>query len=221
MTSVSQRCEAVRQRIIRACDAAGRDPASVDLLPVSKYQPIEKILEVKALGFSEFGENYVQEGSRKAIECPDARFILIGPLQRNKAKPALQHFSEIMTVDRAELAQRLRHIAHELGVSRPVWIQLNLWDETTKQGGCREDELASVVESLENDPMLPLKGLMAIPPPDQTGVFKEMDRLRDEWQDRLGKRLLLSMGMSDDLEQAILAGSNQVRIGTAIFGDRS
>jgi len=221
MIELPSRVEALRARIQKACEACDRLPGSVELLPVSKRQPLEFIQAASPLGFASFGENYVQEGLAKAQACPDLSFVLIGPLQRNKAKQALQHFTEIMTVDRPDLALRLRHLSAELQLSRGIWIQVDLWGEETKRGGCSEAGLLALIQSLEADPRLPIQGFMAIPPPDLPGAFHDMARLRETWQERLGQHLRLSMGMSDDLEEAILAGSDQVRIGTAFFGERA
>jgi len=218
--SLPRRIGDLRARIQRACDAVGRDPASVELLPVSKRHPATLIREAAGLGFTRFGENYVQEGSDKAVALPELSFVLLGPLQRNKAKPALQHFAELQSLDRPELAERLRRLAEELGVVRPVWIQADLWDEGTKLGGCTEADLPALLEALGDDARLPLRGLMAIPPPEDEGAFAQMAALRDRLQQDLGRPLLLSMGMSDDLEAAIAAGTDQIRIGTAFFGER-
>lgn len=219
--NLADRIEGLRARIRRACEAANRDPAGVELLPVSKKQPLALIREAAGLGFSRFGENYVQEGADKAAAAPDLAFVLIGPLQRNKAKPALQHFAEIQSLDRPELADRLRRLAEELDVVRPVWIQVDLWDEATKLGGCTGADLPALLEALGDDPRLPLRGLMAIPPPEDEGAFTQLAALRDRLQQDLGRPLRLSMGMSADLEAAVKAGSDQIRIGTAFFGERS
>jgi pyridoxal phosphate enzyme (YggS family) len=218
--SLTERIEGLRARIRRACEAADRDPGSVELLPVSKKQPLALIQEAAALGFGRFGENYVQEGADKAAAAPDLAFVLLGPLQRNKAKPALQHFAEIQSLDRPELAERLRHLAGELGVVRPVWIQVDLWGEATKLGGCAEADLPQLLAALDGDPHLPLRGLMAIPPPDDEAAFTQLAVLRERLQQELGLPLRLSMGMSADLEAAVKAGSDQIRIGTAFFGER-
>lgn len=220
MKDIRERLAALQARIARACEDCGRAASSVELLPVSKHQPADCVQAAAHEGFRTFGENYVQEGAAKAAALPELRFVLIGPLQRNKAKPALQHFSELMTLDRPELALRLRHLAQELDVVRPVWIQVDLWDEATKMGGCTEAVLPALVEALAGDLRLPLQGFMTIPPPDLPAAFSQVSELRDRWQQRLGKALRLSMGMSGDLEEAIRAGSDQVRIGTAIFGAR-
>lgn len=221
MMALADRVQLLRERIDRACVSCGRDPGSVELLPVSKRQPAELIRSAAELGFRTFGENYVQEGSAKAERMPDLRFVLIGPLQRNKAKPALERFQEIMTVDRVELALRLRHLAGELDLSRRIWLQVDLWDEATKMGGCSAQDVETILEALDGDPRLVFEGFMAIPPPGYSQGFLDLARLRDQWQQRLGHALRLSMGMSDDLEEAVAAGSDQVRIGTAFFGARA
>ena len=218
--SLAARVATLQARIQRACEAAGRDSASLELLPVSKRQPLALIRAAAELGFRRFGENYVQEGADKANAAPDLAFLLLGPLQRNKAKAALQHFTELQSLDRPDLVERLRRLAVELDVVRPVWIQVDLWDEATKLGGCSETDLPALLHALGGDPRLPLQGLMAIPPPDQVGAFAQLAGLRDRLQQELGQPLRLSMGMSGDLEAAIAAGSNQIRIGTAFFGER-
>ena len=219
--SLGTHIEDLRARIQRACEIAGREAASIELLPVSKKQPMALIKEAAAFGFTRFGENYVQEGADKAAAAPDLSFVLLGPLQRNKAKPALQSFAEIQSIDRPELAERLGRLADELDVIRPVWIQVDLWDEATKLGGCTEADLPEVIAALGGDARLPLRGFMAIPPPEDESAFTQMAALRDRVQQELGQPLRLSMGMSGDLEAAIAAGSDQIRIGTAFFGERS
>lgn len=221
MTEIEDRIRALKARIQRACEDSGRDPAAVELLPVSKHQDLALVREASRSGFHRFGENYVQEGASKAEAAPDLEFILLGPLQRNKVRQALKAFQEIQTLDRPELAQRMRRIAQEEGLLRPVWIQVDLWDEASKAGGCSEKELPLVIQALDEDPALPLQGFMALPPPGEASAFQEMALLRGKWQEDLGIRLKLSMGMTGDFEAAISAGSDQVRIGTAFFGERS
>jgi len=220
MSPLAERVAQLRLRLNRACEAAGREPSAVELLPVSKRHPLALVREAAALGFTTFGENYVQEGLQKALDAPDLRFVLIGPLQRNKARAALAHFHELMTIDRPELATRLRLLAGELDVVRGVWLQVDLWGEATKVGGCDEAGLAAVLDALGEDPRLPVQGFMAIPPPEDAQAFRTLAGLRAGWEQQLGRRLRLSVGMSADLEQAIAAGSDQVRIGTAFFGSR-
>ena len=148
MTELAERVARLRARILAACESCDRSPEAIELLPVSKRQPQAFIAEALALGFTRFGENYVQEGAAKAAALPQARFLLIGPLQRNKVKAALQNFHEILSLDRPDLAERLRRLAEELDLVRPVWIQLELWGEATKAGGCSAEELPSVIAAL-------------------------------------------------------------------------
>lgn len=220
MSPLAERIARIRARIRQACEACGRDPETVELLPVSKFQEVALIQEAASLGFATFGENYVQEALQKIPQAPGCGFVLIGPLQRNKAKVALANFREIMTLDRPELATRLRHLAAELDLTRPVWIQVDLWGEATKIGGAGEDDLEAIFTALEADPRLPVQGFLAIPPPENSRAFLRMAELREQWQQRTGRHLRLSMGMSGDLEEAVRAGSDQVRIGTAFFGGR-
>lgn len=220
MSDLAARIARLEARILRACEEAGRDRPSVELLPVSKHQPLDLIREAMALGYRRFGENYVQEGVGKAEALPEASFLLLGPLQRNKTRPALTRFKELLSVDRQPLAQRLAAQAVELEVECPVWIQVDLWEEATKQGGCPPSELEGLIRLLAECPALPLLGFMALPPPGFPEAFHQMAGLRETWQDRLGRPLRLSMGMSDDLESAIRAGSDQIRVGTAFFGTR-
>ncbi|MDE3246741.1 MAG: YggS family pyridoxal phosphate-dependent enzyme [Acidobacteriota bacterium] len=221
MTGMFGRLRVLRDRIAQACGRCGRDPADIELLPVSKRQSMDAVREAVAHGFYSFGENYVQEGVAKHLEMPELKFNLIGPLQRNKAKVALLHFAEIQTLDRVDLAARLVRLAEELRTERGVWIQMDLWDEPTKAGGCPEAELPAILSELGQSGLLKLRGFMAIPPPGLDAAFAEMAKLRERWRQKTGLPLLLSMGMSSDLEAAIEAGSDQIRIGTALFGERA
>ena len=220
MNGFKERLVGIRSRIAVAAETCGRDPGSVSILAVSKFHPIESLQEAMECGITHFAENYVQEAVSKSVALPGATFALSGPLQRNKAKLALQHFCELMTVDRPELASRLLRLAEELDICRNVWIQIDLWDEASKLGGCPPECLQSLLDALENSPRLPIKGFMAIPPMGLVTAFSDLAIFREDWQQRIGQRLLLSMGMSDDIEEAVLAGSDQVRIGTALFGER-
>ena len=220
MSGLAARVARLETRIRRACEAAGRDPAGVELLPVSKRQPLELIREAAGLGFGRFGENYVQEALVKIQAAPDLQFALIGPLQRNKARSALLHFRQIMTVDRPELASRLRLLAAELDLVRTLWLQVDLWDEATKVGGAGASGLEPIFAALAADPRLPVEGFMAIPPPEFPEAFQALSDLREDWQQKMGRPFRLSMGMSGDMEEAIRAGSDQIRIGTAFFGSR-
>lgn len=220
MNNILKRIQRLQTRIQKACELNQRDYEQIELLPVSKYQPLAIIQRVSELGFTKFGENYIQEGIQKANAAKNLQFVLIGPLQRNKAKQALINFQEIMTVDRPELVERLKYLADQLNLVRKIWIQVNLWSETTKVGGCIASDIKTIFQTLNYDKNLPIVGFMVIPPPNNFQAFNNMADIRDIWQQKLGRRLLLSMGMSADLEQAIASGSDQVRIGSALFGDR-
>ena len=220
MNNILERIQKLQTRIYKACEINQRDYEQIKLLPVSKHQPLAAIQKVSELGFTKFGENYIQEGIQKANADKNLQFVLIGPLQRNKAKQALINFQEIMTVDRPELVEKLKYLAEQLNLIRKIWIQVNPWSEATKVGGCSASDIKTIFQALNYDKNLPVVGFMAIPPPNNLQAFNNMANIRDVWQQKLGQHLLLSMGMSADLEQAIASGSDQVRIGSALFGDR-
>ncbi len=214
-------------RIAGAAVAAGRDPAEVRLLAVSKTWPAESVREAAAAGQRAFGENYVQEGVAKVEALADLglEWHFIGPLQSNKTRLVANRFAWVHSIDRLKIAERL---AEQRDVHLPpldVCIQVNVSGEASKSGVAPADlpELARAVASL---PRLRLRGLMAIPEPTpdvalQRARFASLRMLRDELN-AAGLGLdTLSMGMSDDLEAAIAEGSTMVRVGTAIFGARA
>ena len=220
----------VRQRIEQAAAAAGRDPRSVTLLAVSKTFPAEDIARAAALGQTAFGENYVQEAVDKIAalrpDWPALQWHFIGPLQSNKTRDVAAHFDWVHSIDRLKLAQRLND---QRPADRPplqVCIQVNVDSETTKSGVRPEDAsaLAAAVAAL---PRLRLRGLMGIPgaragTAAQREPFARLRKLRDAIAAEHGLTLdTLSMGMSADLEAAILEGATLVRVGSAIFGARS
>ncbi len=220
------RLDALRGRIRAACEASGRDPASVRVLPVTKTHPAACAAMAHAFGFEAVGENRVQEAAQKRPLCPsDLRWELIGHLQSNKAKAALQAFDVIQSVDSAELAARLGRLAAELGVTREVLIQVNAGRDPAKFG-CELEEAPAVLEAAMAWPALRVKGLMAVAPlSDDPAVadrtFQELRLCRDRLADRSGLPLPeLSMGMSGDLESAVAAGSTCLRVGSALFGAR-
>jgi len=215
---LEQRLHAVRERIRSASERAGRDPASIVLVAVTKVFPAAAIREAYALGLREFGENYVQEFEQKVPELRDlagARFHLIGHLQSNKARRAAEIFEAIDTVDSARLAQRLE----ESGRALEVMIEVKLSPEQAKSGAAPE-ELPGLIDAIRRCPYLKLEGLMTMPPwsenPEHSRPF--FRRLRE----LAGRHGLsgLSMGMSHDLEAAIEEGATAVRVGTALFGKR-
>lgn len=220
------RCEGVLARIQAACARAGRDPASVRLLPVTKTHPVEAALLAYGFGLRAVGENRVQEAAQKRPSTPaDLRWELIGHLQSNKAKQALQAFDVIQSVDSPELATRLGRLAGEMGLRREVLLQVNSGEDPAKFG-CDLAEAPRLLEAALAQSALVVKGLMAIAPlSDDPAVadrtFAELRLCRDALADRFGVALPeLSMGMSGDLESAVAAGSTCVRVGSALFGSR-
>lgn len=226
MNDLRAKLEAVHSRIGKACRAAGRDPAQVRLLAVSKGHPATAVRELHQAGQDAFGENYVQEALAKQAELGTSRieWHFIGPLQSNKTAEVASAFSWAQSVDRERLLHRLsRQRSPHL---RPlnVCLQVNIDREPQKAGACPEDipALAALAASL---PGLRLRGLMAIPKEagpehDPAESFAAVARLYRGLQDRGFDLDTLSLGMSGDLEQAIAAGSTLVRVGTDLFGPR-
>ena len=218
MATISGNLQGVKARIERAAQAAGRDPASVTLLAVSKTHPVDRIREASAAGQRSFGENYVREALEKMDALHALEWHLIGPLQSNKSRLVAERFQWVQTVDRARIATRLSEQRPAHLPSLNVLLQVNISEERTKSGvqAAQVHALAAAVAPL---PRLKLRGLMAIPAPGDHLGFDRMKKLFDELQAAFALDTL-SMGMSDDMEAAIAAGSTMVRIGTAIFGER-
>ncbi len=218
MATIAENLQAVRARIERAARAAGRDPATVTLLAVSKTHPVARIEEARAAGQRAFGENYVQDAAPKMDALPGLEWHLIGPLQSNKARIAAERFDWIQTVDREKIASRLSEHRPVHLAALNVLIQVNISAEPTKSGAAPEDvlRLAKAVAGL---PRLRLRGLMAIPRPGDVSGFSKLKRLFDELKGAFAMDTL-SIGMSEDFEAAIAHGSTMVRVGTAIFGER-
>jgi pyridoxal phosphate enzyme (YggS family) len=228
VTAISESLAEQQKRIARAAERAGRDPASVRLIAVSKTKPASLIREAYEAGQRDFGENYVQELVKKADELrdlPDLRFHLIGHLQRNKVKQVAGLVSAVHSVDSVRLAHELgkRAESERAGKKLQVLVEVNVGGEESKSGAS-EAELDEVLAAVESAPLLELRGLMTVPPitEDPEGsrpYFEHLARLRDE---RGGAARLpeLSIGMSHDLEVAIACGATYVRVGTAIFGAR-
>ena len=227
--AIAARRDAILRRIARAAERTGRDPGAVALLAVTKTHPAEVVRLAARAGLTRFGENRVAEGTAKiaalAGEWPGIEWRLIGPLQTNKAKPALQYFSVIESLDRERLAARLEGLLAAEGRRLPVLLEVNLGAEETKSGSSPQLAGALASSALAN-PHLEVRGLMAVPPftEDPEGArpyFKRLREIRDRLADRFGKPFPeLSMGMSHDFEVAVEEGSTQVRLGTALFGPR-
>ena len=228
MSHYEKAWQAVLQRIETACRAAGRAAGSVQLLAVSKVFPAEVVRAVHALGQRSFGENYVQEAAAKReslSELTDVEWHLIGPLQSNKTAVAAEVFDWIESVDRTKIAQRL---SDQRPKSRPplsVCVQVNASGEASKSGVAPDDAVA-LARAVAGLPRLRLRGIMGIPAPTSDlaiarAQFRVLRECFDGCRDAGLAVDTLSMGMSADLELAIAEGSTQVRVGTAIFGDRS
>ncbi len=225
-------CESLasaRQRLADATARAGRPADSVRLLAVSKTKPAERIREAWRLGQRDFGENYVQEALDKQValaDLPDIVWHFIGPLQSNKTRAVAEHFAWVHSVDREKVARRLNDQRPETLGPLNICLQVNVSDEATKSGA-RLAELTTLAQVVLDLPRLRLRGLMAIPAP-AAGLAAQREplaRLRQAFEDlraRFPEAPLdtLSMGMSDDLEAAVLEGATLVRLGSAIFGSR-
>ena len=229
-TEVAGNLAAIRERIRAACTRAGRDPGEVKLVGVTKTVPVERIREGIEAGIDIVGENYIQEAKRKreVLAGFPVCWHCIGHLQTNKVKTAIECCDWIETLDREALAIELDRRAEIAGRKVPVLIQVNIGGEETKSG-VRPDELSSFFKLVCGFDWLDVRGLMAIPPffdqPERVRpYFRQMrellDMLRQKslWPERLAE---LSMGMSGDFEAAIEEGATLVRIGTALFGNRS
>jgi pyridoxal phosphate enzyme (YggS family) len=226
MAAIDENLQAVRGAISQAARDAGRDPAQVALLAVSKTHPVAAIEAAHAAGQRAFGENYVQEalGKMDALAARGLEWHLIGPLQSNKTRPVAERFDWVHTVDRAKLARRLSE-ARPAGLPPlNVLIQVNVSGEASKSGIGLQDalELAREVAGL---PRLALRGLMAIPEPTDDLALQRarFAAVRGCFEQLRAAGLALdtlSMGMSHDMVSAIAEGATMVRIGTAIFGAR-
>jgi hypothetical protein len=226
MTTIALTLQAVRSRIERAAQAAGRSAAGISLLAVSKTFPESYIEDAFSAGQRAFGESYAQEGVKKitSLSHLPIDWHFIGPIQSNKTTLIAEHFAWVHSVDRARVASRL-------AASRPaalpplnVCIQINVSGEGSKSGVTPGEEraLARTIAAL---PGLRLRGLMAIPEPStdpalQRGRFALLRELKDSLLAEGHELDTLSMGMSDDLEAAIAEGATIVRVGTALFGGR-
>ena len=223
----SARAAAVRARIDAACRQAGRDPAEVELLAVTKNHPAAAAEFAARLGLRAVGENRVQEGvAKRAQTTARIAWELIGHLQSNKAALAAAHFDRIQSVDSAKLAGLLGRAATAQGRTLPVLLQVNAGADPAKFGA-EPDAAPGLLDAALAQPGLRVDGLMAIAPlSDDPAVaartFANLRELRDRLAAESGRPLaVLSMGMSGDLEAAIAAGSTLVRIGTALFGERA
>lgn len=229
MHNIADNLNRVHRQIQQIADRAGRDTKKIQLLAVSKGQPATAIRTAYELGQRHFGENYLQEALEKQQALSDLTDIcwhFIGPLQSNKTRKVAEHFDWVHSVDRYRVAERLSTQCSATRAPLNICLQVNIDDEPGKSGVSVE-QLSALADKVVELPHLHLRGLMCIPR-GQTGLQQQrrtfahlaaqMDTLRHSTP--LARLDTLSMGMSDDLEAAILEGATIVRIGTAIFGPR-
>ena len=227
MSTIKAAYQATLERIETALADAGRPPESVHLLAVSKTRPAEAVAQLAQLGQTAFGENYVSEGVAKIEELNhlDLDWHFIGPIQSNKTRAIAESFDWVHSVDRKKLITRLND---QRPTDRPplnVLIQVNL-DGEVQKAGCDPSEIPELANLIDQSPRLTLRGLMAIPAPraewvEQIEVFNTLAGHFEDLRRAHPSVDALSAGMSDDLEAAIAAGANWVRIGTALFGARA
>lgn len=226
--SLEDRLDQIRRRIAAACVKVGRAPAGVALLPISKTFDASVIREAVGLGLRRFGENKTQEVRQKAQVLADLglQWVLVGHLQTNKVRDAVRHAVELQSLDRLDLAQALDKRLQSQGRTLDVLIEVKTSGEPSK-AGLAPDELPQFLRQLQSMDTLRVKGLMtlAVNSADEQavrGCFRQLrlwrDRLHDEGFEQVQR---LSMGMSGDFELAIEEGSTEVRIGSALFGQRS
>ncbi len=227
MTTISANLQAVCTRIGDAARKCGRSPEEIKLLAVSKTWPASCVLAAVAAGQRMFGENYVQEGVDKVREIglPSLEWHFIGPLQSNKTRLVAETFHWVHSVDRFKIAERLSQQRPDSLPALQICLQVNISNEHTK-GGIPAEEVLPLAHRVASLPRLALRGLMAIPAPSsdfeqQRQAFRQL-RVAFEQLRTHGFALdTLSMGMSDDMEAAIQEGATLIRVGTAIFGERS
>jgi hypothetical protein len=231
MSVIAQNLQAVQARIAQAARAVSRDPHEVSLLAVSKTFGAEDIAAAIAAGQRAFGENYLQEALDKMaalstmLADTPITWHFIGPIQSNKTRPIAEHFDWVHSVDREKVAQRLADQRPEHLPPLNVCVQVNVSGEASKSGASF-NEAAAIARTVANLPRLRLRGLMAIPEPtndvaQQRAAFRQLRELYDALRAEGLPLDTLSMGMSGDLEAAIAEGATIVRVGTAIFGQRT
>ena len=219
--------EEVKSRIAAACERAGRDPADVEIIAVTKTHGVEVVKEAWDAGLRIVGENKVQEAAwKKPASVTGPMWHLIGHLQSNKVRKALELFDFFHSVDTAALADRMNQIAEGLGASPRILLEVNVSGEKSKSGMKPEDVEPTVRHIMEACPRLTVEGLMTMAPfsenpEDARPYFRKLRELRDATEKSLGVGLpRLSMGMSGDYEVAVEEGATWVRLGTVLFGER-
>jgi hypothetical protein len=224
--SLADNLTSLRQRIAAACARAGRDPAEVTLLAVSKGMSPDAVREATGLGLGLFGESKVQEAKAKIPLCPGRlRWQMIGHLQSNKCRDAVHCFEMIQSVDSLALAEEINKWADKQAKTMPVLLEVNLAGEFSKFG-FRPETLLADLDAINALPKIEIHGLMTMAPwspePEKARpIFRQLRELKARCEDKLGAPLPhLSMGMSGDFEVALEEGATIVRLGTALFGAR-
>lgn len=226
-TEVADRLAAIRERIGAACRRAGREPGEVTLIGAAKLQPLDRIRAARDAGLRVVGENRVQEAESKRAEIEGLEWHLIGPLQSNKARKAVELFTAVHSIDRPKIGRALDREAAKRDLRLTGFVEVNVGHEESKHGFDPEG-LAERVRPLAELERVEIVGLMAIPPWETEPAaarrwFRRLRELRDELCSRAewaGCQGWLSMGMSGDFEIAVEEGATHVRIGTALFGER-
>ena len=224
MNQSQQSRQSVLDQIQQACERVQRDPASVQLLAVSKTHPSQSLREMYQAGQRSFGENYLQEALTKIDELQDLEieWHFIGHVQRNKTKHLAEKFDWVHGVDRLIIAERLSSQRMDSRKPLNICIQVNIDGQDSKDG-CQPDEVAELVKQISQLPNIRLRGLMVIPAPENSVAFSDAKTLFEQVKSLHARPQdwdTLSMGMSGDLDAAIAAGSTMVRVGTALFGAR-
>ena len=224
MNQSQQSRQSVLDQIQQACGRVQRDPASVQLLAVSKTHPSQSLREMYQAGQRSFGENYLQEAMTKIDELQDLEieWHFIGHVQRNKTKHLAEKFDWVHGVDRLIIAERLSSQRMDSRKPLNICIQVNIDGQDSKDG-CQPDEVAELVKQISQLPNIRLRGLMVIPAPENSVAFADAKTLFEQVKSLHARPQdwdTLSMGMSGDLDAAIAAGSTMVRVGTALFGAR-
>ena len=227
MSRIAENLADISQRIHTAATAAGCKADSVHILAVSKTHSVDKIREAYAAGLTSFGESYVQEAIQKITALKDLplEWYFIGPIQSNKTRTIAEYFQWVLSIDRLKIAKRLNEQRPQQLPPLNICVQVNVSREPSKSGIVQQ-ALYEFVEQLVELPRLKLRGLMAIPQKTtevatQRAMFNELRRMFDDLNQQGYQLDTLSMGMTADLEAAVVEGSNLVRIGTGLFGARS
>ena len=224
MNQSQQSRQSVLDQIQQACGRVQRDPASVQLLAVSKTHPSQSLRQMYQAGQRSFGENYLQEALTKMDELQDLEieWHFIGHVQRNKTRHLAEKFDWVHGVDRFIIAERLSSQRLETQKPLNICIQVNIDGQDSKDG-CQPDEVVELVKQISQLPNIRLRGLMVIPAPENSVAFADAKTLFEQVKSLHARPQdwdTLSMGMSGDLDAAIAAGSTMVRVGTALFGAR-